>query len=113
MVFFVHLFQPGLIFQGKQLSDQEKVQDYKLTEGNTLHLVMRQTVTAAVSSSLPGTCESPGACGLSNMGNWELKLVFSPRVFWLVFWSFPAGHHGLSRNKMDEMLSKWRRPTDI
>lgn len=58
-----------LIFQGKQLNDQEKVQDYKLTEGNTLHLVMRQTVTCPASSSLVGSCESPGACGLSNMGN--------------------------------------------
>ena len=67
---------PGLIFQGKQLNDQEKVQDYKLTEGNTLHLVMRQTVTCPASSSRVGSCESPGACGLSNMGNWELK-VFS------------------------------------
>ena len=86
---FFRFFQPpGLIFQGKQLNDQEKVQDYKLTEGNTLHLVMRQTVTCPASSSLVGSCESPGACGLSNMGNWDVEGVFLSGWWFQTFFIF-------------------------
>lgn len=63
-----------LIFAGKQLSDEAKVSECKLEAGNTIHLVMRtanstMTSTSSTSLHLPGTCESPGACGLFNMGN--------------------------------------------
>lgn len=61
-----------LIFARKQLADQDRVQDYKLTDGNTIHLVMRPG--PSLPSSLPGTCESPGACGLANMGVLALGL---------------------------------------
>ena len=61
-----------LIFAGKQLSDEAKVSECKLEAGNTIHLVMRTAGTSTSSTSLPGTigtCESPGACGIFNLGN--------------------------------------------
>ena len=63
---------------------------------NTLHLVVRLTVPGEQGSSssdspgpcaLRGTCESPGACGLLNLGNTCLAATFRVviRVFKRVF----------------------------
>mmetsp|Transcript_73040 Transcript_73040/g.171274 ORF Transcript_73040/g.171274 Transcript_73040/m.171274 type:complete len:760 (+) Transcript_73040:54-2333(+) len=66
-----------LVFAGKQLSDTSTVQECKIEDGNTLHLVMRLNVSPVGSSSssdalsrdMRGPCPSPGACGLANLGN--------------------------------------------
>ncbi|CAE7454305.1 USP8 [Symbiodinium natans] len=64
-----------LVFAGKQLSDSATVSECRIEDGNTLHLVVRLTVPGEGSSdsqavcALRGTCESPGACGLLNLGN--------------------------------------------
>jgi len=67
-----------LVFAGKLLCDTATVSESRIEDGNTLHLVVRLTVQGEAGSTmesqgtvcnLRGTCDSPGACGLLNLGN--------------------------------------------
>eukprot|EP00746_Dinoflagellata_sp_MGD_P139412 gnl/MRDRNA2_/MRDRNA2_72878_c0_seq2.p1 gnl/MRDRNA2_/MRDRNA2_72878_c0~~gnl/MRDRNA2_/MRDRNA2_72878_c0_seq2.p1 ORF type:complete len:870 (-),score=165.90 gnl/MRDRNA2_/MRDRNA2_72878_c0_seq2:427-3036(-) len=66
--------QQRLIFAGKQLEDFQTLAHYGVVSDSRIHLVLRSngSVSRGVSSSaqsIPGNCDTTGACGLINLGN--------------------------------------------